>query len=285
MTASVGTSVITRVESGHPKERVELLAVEEPLDIRLQYGPEDERAETRLGISMRTPGQDQDLVLGLLHSEGIIRNRDQVRRIWHCQQTEGEASGNVMKVSLSPEIELDPRHLDRKFAATASCGICGQRSLEAVKAILPGKLPPIQPMIPLALLHTLPDKLAEQQAAFRHTGGMHAAAWFDWKGNLMLLREDIGRHNALDKLIGAALQLDALPLHQGMLLLSGRIGFELVQKALMAGCPLVAAIGAPSSLAVSLAQAHEQCLVGFLRAHRCNIYAAPHRLSIPISPS
>ena len=278
--ASVTSVEIHRLDGTQYDLRPDLLAVEEPLEIRLQHGPKADRQEQALSLTMRTPGHDLELVSGLLFAEGIITQPADLLNIWHCEQTQAEARGNVVKVSLHPERVVPQALLNRSFAATASCGICGKSSLESVQVRFPTTLSS-GPQVSADLIQRLPEQLRQAQLAFAHTGGMHAAALFDAQGQLLLLREDIGRHNALDKLIGACFAQNWLPLHDKLIFLSGRIGFELVQKALMAGCPFLAAVGAPSSLAVELARKQGQSLLGFVRNQRCNVYSGADRLSLP----
>lgn len=263
-------------------EAPDLLAVEEPLEIRLGFGPETDRQQRSLSITMRTPGSDEDLALGFLLTEGIVSDPAQVLSLKPCTDAGHrgrDATGNVLRAELKPDVDVPWSRLERHFYASSSCGVCGKASLEAVEATGCPALPAPRPLLPADVLITLPDRLRERQDVFSHTGGLHAAALFDETGQLILLREDVGRHNALDKLIGAAALRGWLPLHDRVLLVSGRVSFELVQKALMAGIPLLAAVGAPSSLAVSLAERFGQTLVGFLRNGRFNAYAKAERVA------
>lgn len=260
-------------------EAPDLLAVEEPLEIRLGYGPAADRQQRSLAVTMRTPGSDEDLALGFLLTEGIIENPAQVLSLKHCMDLGREATGNVLRAELKPEVEVPWPRLERHFYTSSSCGVCGKASIESVEATGCSALPAPRPLLPADVLTTLPDRLRARQDVFSHTGGLHAAALFDEGGQLILLREDVGRHNALDKLIGAAALRGWLPLHDRVLLVSGRVSFELVQKALVAGIPLLAAVGAPSSLAVDLAERFGQTLVGFLRDGRFNVYAGAGRVA------
>jgi FdhD protein len=208
-----------------------------------------------------------------------------VLSIQHC--TDGgrdQARGNVLRIELAPSVVLDWTTLARHVYTTSSCGVCGKASIEALRALGCPVLPADGLVVDPELIHALPDALREAQAIFDHTGGLHAAGLFDPSGRLLLLREDVGRHNALDKLIGAALQRGWLPLDQHMVLLSGRVSFELVQKALMAGLPLLAAVGAPSSLAVALAEETGLTLLGFVRSGRFNVYTGAQRLGLADGP-
>jgi FdhD protein len=278
--ASVSPIEIHRLEGTQCDLRPDLLAVEEPLEIRLLHGPKSDRKEQALSLTMRTPGHDLELVSGLLFAEGIIDQPSDLLNLWHCEQSQAEARGNVVKASLHPARVVPPALLARSFAATASCGICGKNSLESVQTHFSTALS-TGPRISATLIQGLPAQLRQAQLNFAHTGGMHAAALFDAQGELLLLREDIGRHNALDKLIGACFAQNWLPLHDKLIFLSGRIGFELVQKALRAACPVLAAVGAPSSLAVQLAQQQGQSLLGFVRNQRCNVYSGFDRIVFP----
>lgn len=279
MASSVATSSIIKVNGATKYQTDDLLAVEEPLEIRLIYGPEDHRAEQNLAITMRTPGHDEELVLGFLISEGIISSMSDVLSIRYCETVKHEEErGNVMKVQLNPQLEFDLRSLERHFYTSSSCGVCGKTSIEAVHQSSCFNLSINTPQFEPESVHAMPDALREAQAVFDHTGGLHAAGLFDKKGELIMMREDVGRHNALDKLIGAALAKGLLPLTELMIQVSGRASFELVQKALMAGAPVLSAVGAPSSLAVSLAHDSGMTLLGFVRNGRFNIYCGAERM-------
>lgn len=268
---SVSTIRIQRAEAGDLSEADDLLVTEEPLEIRLGHGPLDDRREFRLSVTMRTPGHDEELALGFLYTEGLIAAPDEVLRVGYCESVKPEERGNVVRAELRPDMELDPARWQRNFYTTSSCGVCGKSSIEAVHAQCPRAIRPWGD-IDAGVITALPDRMRAAQTVFRHTGGIHAAALFDREGRLLLLREDVGRHNAVDKVIGAALNAE-LPTDSSMLLVSGRAGFELVQKCVVAGIPLMAAVGAPSSLAVQLARDSGLSLVGFLRGERFNIYS------------
>lgn len=257
----------------------DFVAREEPLEIQLAAGPLGQRSKRSLAVTMRTPGHDFDLVRGFLYTEGIIQHpRDILSMRYVGALAEPGTQENALLVELAPALSLDWSRHERHFYGASSCGICGKAALEMVRQVCPFLLPPAQPQVRVAVLQGLPAALRTQQPLFDRTGGIHAAALFTASGELVAVREDVGRHNALDKLIGAALKTEALPLHRHLVLVSGRAGFELVQKAVMAGIPLLAAVGAPSSLAVELAQAHGLTLVGFLRHDRGNVYAGAARL-------
>jgi FdhD protein len=255
------------------------VAVEEPLEIRLEYVADGKRAARSISITMRTPGDDESLAVGFLLSEGILRAASDVQQVRPC----GPAAGplelrNVVRVTLREGVAVDLKRLERHFYTTSSCGVCGKTSLDALAigsvAPLAEKLPPIA----AAAIHRLPQRLRRAQAVFDRTGGLHAAALFNAAGELLALREDVGRHNAVDKLIGAEFRAGRVPLSERGILVSGRASFELLQKALMAGIPLLAAVGAPSSLAVEVAARFKMTLIGFLRDGRFNVYSGGWRL-------
>jgi FdhD protein len=267
----VAPASIDRFEGPSSSRADDILVSEEPLEIRLGHGPLADRKEFRLSVTMRTPGNDDELALGFLFTEGIITSAGEVVRIVPCENVKEEERGNVVRVELRPEAEVDPTRWQRNFYTTSSCGVCGKSSIEAVRtqcAVPIGKAPSLD----ATLVTTLPERMREAQTVFKHTGGIHAAALFDGGGDLLLLREDIGRHNAVDKLVGAMLNAGRRP-DGTILLVSGRAGFELVQKCIMAGIPAMAAVGAPSSLSVALAHDHGLLLIGFLRGNRFNVYS------------
>ncbi len=270
MKAPVTPVSITRCEAGVRTADADMVVTEEPLEIRLGHGPLDGRMEFRLSVTMRTPGHDAELTRGFLYTEGLVAAPDELVRVAHCEHVRPEERGNVVRAELRPDIVLDPSRWQRNVYTTSSCGVCGKSSIEAVHAQC-GR--PVAPWgsVDTELLSSLPEHMRTAQTVFRHTGGIHAAALFDRKGRLLLVREDVGRHNAVDKVIGAAWEA-GVPLGASLLLVSGRAGFELVQKCVVAGIPLMAAVGAPSSLAVQLARESGLTLVGFLRGDRCNIY-------------
>jgi FdhD protein len=249
----------------------DLVVTEEPLEIRLGHGPEHDRSELRLSVTMRTPGHDAELALGFLLTEGLIDHPAQVLRTAYCEKVRPEEQGNVVRVELHPSVDVDPARWQRNFYTTSSCGVCGKSSLEAVRVHCPRPLAAAAPLDPSVLI-SLPERMRREQTVFKHTGGIHAAALFDAQGELLLLREDVGRHNAVDKVVGAMSVHGIAPANL-TLLVSGRAGFELVQKCVVAGIPRMAAVGAPSTLAVALARDHDLVLIGFLRADRFNVYA------------
>ena len=254
----------------------DLVTVEEPLEVRLQYRDGAERVERSLVVTMRTPGADHELAIGFLAGEGIIKAAGDVRRVEPCgPPSPDKGLHNVVRVELADHAQVDIGGLLRHFYATSSCGVCGKASLDAVRVQLTRRpTPPFA--IGAAALQGLPARLVAHQAEFARTGGLHSSAAFNAAGAILRVREDVGRHNALDKLAGSYLAEDGL---RGRgLLLSGRASFELVQKAAAAGAALVAAIGPPSSLAVELAQDQDISLVGFLKADRFNVYAGARRV-------
>lgn len=263
-----------------------MLAVEEPLEIRIGLSRGKHRA---ISITMRTPGDDGELAAGFLFTEGIINSPDQIARIRHCGLKIGKGKGaldraaalnsNTIRLDLSDGVELDLKRLERNFYTTSSCGVCGKSSIEALRTGI-NELPQDDFRITADLIHSLPAVLRESQSVFEQTGGLHASALFDQDGTLDIVREDVGRHNALDKVIGSKFLDAKLPLSKTILLVSGRASFELVQKALMAGIPVMAAVGAPSSLAVELAAEYGMTLLGFVRDGRFNIYCGKQRITI-----
>jgi FdhD protein len=259
--------------------RDDALAVEEPLEIRLAFDNHGRRTQQIVSVTMRTPGNDAELAAGFLFAEGILRGPDQVAAI-HGSST--DQPDNVALVELAPNVTVNLAGLERHSYTTSSCGVCGKTSLAAVRsAAAPWAPLKGRPVVSGDTICRLPGVLRAAQAGFDATGGLHAAALFDSEGRLLGLREDVGRHNAVDKLIGAEWLAGRIPLLDRILLLSGRASFELLQKAHAAGIPIVAAVGAPSSLAVALAAECDITLLGFVRDGRFNIYSAPWRVSQP----
>nr|WP_107911315.1 formate dehydrogenase accessory sulfurtransferase FdhD [Streptomyces chartreusis] len=266
---------VLRIRDGATSTRPDTLVAEEPLEIRLNGKP--------LAITMRTPGDDFALAAGFLVSEGVLARAEEVANIVYCAgaTSDGANTYNVVDVRLAPGVPLPDITLERNVYTTSSCGLCGKASLDAVRtaASVPIADQPQFRVTP-ELLAALPDRLRSAQRVFDRTGGLHAAGLFSPDGELLDLREDVGRHNAVDKLIGRALRSGRLPLSRSMLLVSGRASFELAQKAVMAGIPLLAAVSAPSSLAVDLAAETGLTLVGFLRGGSMNVYAGEERLDL-----
>jgi len=276
--AGVAPLQVQKYQKSQSNNSPDLVAVEEPLEIRIGYGPEHARKEMQLAVTMRTPGHDLELVMGFLFTEGIIQVATEAVSMRHCEQVKEEEKGNVVRAELTPALAINEKQWSRHFYVSSSCGVCGKSSIDAVRNTACPVLNPNLHVTP-ETIHHLPDKLRKMQTVFEYTGGLHAAALFDQEGNLLMMREDVGRHNAMDKLIGAALASKMIPLQNNMVLLSGRVSFELVQKALMAGLPMVAAVGAPSSLAVKLAKVFNMTLIGFVRNQRFNVYSGADRVS------
>jgi FdhD protein len=262
------------------------VAVEEPLEIQLAYGTPGTRSAKSISVTMRTPGHDFDLAAGFLMTEGVVRDPNDIDHIVYAagsiselpaaeEQSQNslpyQPTKNVVRVELAPGVVVSLANLERNFYTTSSCGICGKASLLALQTVCPPRRENTF-RIDADVLYKLPDRLRESQTLFNRTGGIHGAALFNASGNLLAVREDVGRHNAVDKLLGAEFLADRTPLSNALLLLSGRASFELLQKALMGGVPMVAAVGAPSSLAVQVAKDFDITLVGFLRDNHCNVY-------------
>jgi FdhD protein len=255
------------------------VATEEPFEIRVGYSRRDgSRAEEPVSVTMRTPGHDEDLAVGFLFTEGIIRERGDVQAVVARGQRMADGLVNVVRVELAPGVAVDFKRLERNFYMTSSCGVCGKASIDAVAVQGQYDIGAVDFRISGEALGRVPSALKVKQAVFEQTGGLHASALFDAAGTIGALREDVGRHNALDKLIGHALMHGELPLRRNGVIVSGRASFELMQKAKMAGVPLVAAVGAPSSLAVEIAREFGITLVGFLKADRFNVYSRPDRI-------
>lgn len=252
---------------------------EEPLEIRLRFGPAEDRQERTLAVTMRTPGQDSDLVRGFLLSERLITQPSDVESIEVQAVRRNEGKGHTVTATLRPGISVRWDLLERHFYLSSSCGVCGKASVDAVLQRVEGSFFPMTPRLDATVVQAMPARLREAQALFSRTGGLHASGLFDTSGRLLLLREDVGRHNACDKLIGALLEGAAAREEAAAVVLSGRISFELVQKVLLAGIPVLIAVGAPSSLAVELAEESGMTLVGFTAPGRFNVYTGRQRLA------
>jgi FdhD protein len=273
--ASKIKSQVWVVENSKIHSRTDYLATEEPLEIRL-INPQQ-----TLAITMRTPGADFELAAGFLYGEGVIQKREDLEKISYCvdRDLDKEQRYNLINVTLKDGLQLNLPSLERHFFTTSACGVCGKASIESLKirgCPVIGNQQAIAPEI----LYSLPDKLRSAQGIFTATGGLHAAAAFDFQGRLLKLREDVGRHNALDKLIGSAFLADELPLNDCIVMVSGRSSFEILQKCIVAGVSMVCAVSAPSSLAVSLAKEFGITLIGFLRGQRFNIYSGYERVTV-----
>jgi FdhD protein len=264
---------IIRILGDDFEEHIDDLAVEEPLQISISVLKVNSPINNKnISITMRTPGHDRDLAIGFLFTEGIILAPDEIKLV-----TEDD---NTINVQLNDSENIDLSKLERHFYTSSSCGVCGKTSIDAIKTVC--RLPPSAHnfQIERNLIKSFPGILQQEQNIFNNTGGIHAAALFNIQGELIAMREDVGRHNALDKLIGHNLQHNQLPLDQHLLFLSGRASFELVQKAAMAGIHFIMAVGAPSSLAVEMAVEHDISLIGFLSNTRYNIYTGSNRIKI-----
>jgi len=271
---------VRRGGKGQPDQETDFVAVEEPLEIRLAFGESGARAVQSISITMRTPGDDLNLATGFLFTEGLISDAAQIDGIAHVvDESSGVSNPNIVSVDLAAGVAVDITRLQRHFYTTSSCGVCGKSSLEALSAQTSYPVIGDRLAIDPAVLSALPDRLMDDQKTFSNTGGLHAAGLFRPDGTLLAVREDVGRHNAVDKLVGQALRDGRLPWSNLGVLVSGRTSFEIMQKLRMAGCPLVAAVGAPSSLAVELAWQFDMTLVGFLRDGRFNVYAGPGRIA------
>ena len=263
------------MEGGRHRVRDDQLAAEEPLEIRLQAGGETQT----VAVTMRTPGNDFELAAGFLHNEGIVEGPSQVSGITYCVDADVDADQryNIVNVGLRLARLPELATLERHFYTTSACGVCGKASLDAIE-LRDCPVLPSGPKVSPSILTSLPEKLRAAQGLFEATGGLHAAGLFDAEGNLVCLREDVGRHNAVDKLIGWAFMQRSLPLHDSILLVSGRASFEILQKSTVAGLPVVCAVSAPSHLAVDVARRFGVTLIGFLRGERLNVYTGAERI-------
>ena len=263
------------VEDGSTRVRPDTLATEEPMEVRLISGS----VRQTIAVTMRTPGADFELAAGFLYGENIVSSPDDIGKISYCVDADVDAEQhyNIVNVELRGGREYDLRPLERHFYTTSACGVCGKASLEQLELRSCPVIPP-GPEIAAETIYSLPNKLREAQGLFEATGGLHAAALFDAEGNLVALKEDVGRHNATDKLVGWALLEGQLPLSDQIVMVSGRSSFEIMQKCLVAGVPIVCAISAPSSLAVDVARGFGMTLVGFLRGNKFNVYAGSQRI-------
>lgn len=267
---SVNLTRVTEWSAGESRPKDDFLAAEEPLEIRIGAEP--------LSVTMRTPGDDRELAAGFLLTEGFVQAPSQIRSLEPVTSGAEGARGNVVRAELSPDADISQEKVRRNFFAASSCGICGKASIDSVRArALQAPNPHLR--LPASTLLRFPDALRSSQDVFDRTGGLHAAALFDPSGKLLCLREDIGRHNAVDKVVGWAFLDGRVPLEDAVLLVSGRGGFEIVQKAIVAGLPVVACVSAPSSLAVQLAREMRLTLVGFLRGNRFVVYSGEERIA------
>jgi FdhD protein len=268
-------SQVRVIADGESKVRSDYLATEEPLEIRLVAGG----TRQTVAITMRTPGADFELAVGFLFAEGILGGRDDVRRVSYCtdRDVDAEQRYNIVNVELAGGVAPDLRSLERHFYTSSACGVCGKAALDQLelrgcRALTGG------PHVPAEVLYGLPERLRRAQGIFESTGGLHAAGLFTGSGELLAVREDVGRHNALDKLVGWAVLQGKVPLREEILVVSGRSSYEILQKSIAAGFSVVCGISAPSSLAVDLAERFGVTLIGFLRDRRCNVYAHVERV-------
>jgi FdhD protein len=278
--AAGGSSRVTILEVRQEVvSRDDSVAAEEPLEIRVVAGEGEARTAHAIAVTMRTPGDDDSLAAGFLVSEGVVSERDELWRTARCDEMSADSAGNVLEAHLLPGVSFDPQRFSRHVFTSSSCGICGTATIERLAISCPRR-PRGEFRLVRNVVCSLPGLMADQQTLFSSTGGLHAAALFAASGRLLLLREDVGRHNAVDKVVGERFLEGRLPLDDTILVVSGRASFELVQKALMAGIPALAAVGAPSSLAVSTAREFGMTLIGFLKVGGFNVYAGEQRLAL-----
>lgn len=272
---------IKKITGGEAETLADHVALEEPLEIQLAYGPDQARQHKTVAITMRTPGHDRELATGFLVGEGILRSLDQVEAVYSRGPRFGEHGWrNSVRITLRPEISVDLARLERNFYTTSSCGICGKTSMEALEMSLFPPLPPVGWKVDETIVRALPSRLGEAQTIFQQTGGLHAAGLFNLEDQSLLVREDVGRHNAVDKVIGSCFLSGKGSLSSCLLVVSGRASFELMQKAIAAGIPMLVAVGAPSSLAVEVAEKFGATLVGFTKPNSFNIYTGEDRIRV-----
>lgn len=280
MSVSSNAVTIRKIDANSADSIADRVAVEEPLEIRLGYSTPAGRTAQSISITMRTPGDDDALAVGFLYSESIIGGTKDIADVSHCGPPAPDSGNhNIVRVDLAADVTVDIGRLQRNFYTTSSCGVCGKSSLDALRQIGAASLAEVTTPFKRDVLTAMPGALRQRQATFDTTGGLHAAAAFNSQGEILVVHEDVGRHNAVDKVIGKLLMQDLLPAHELGLIVSGRASFELLQKTLVAGMPLLAAVSAPSSLAVQLAREFDVTLVGFLRGDTFNIYAGEERIS------
>ncbi len=264
---------ITKINDGKSAVQDDYLACEEPLEIQLVFGEKNNRVKKSISVTMRTPGNDEELALGFLFTEGIISSENELKSF-------NLHSGNTIELELNETAKPDLKKLERNFYTTSSCGVCGKSSIDAVRTVATATIETDDIHLSPEIMYSLPPVLRQTQHVFERTGGLHASGLFDLSGKLLVFREDVGRHNALDKVIGSALKNETFPLNKHMLLLSGRASFELIQKGAMCGIKVVAAVGAPTTIAVDLAKEFDMTLVGFLRGSHFNIYCGEKRIVV-----
>ena len=257
----------------------DLVSIEEPLEMIVRYKEENEWVDNSISITMRTPGNDENLVIGLLYNEGIINNFSEIEKTELIGEKVGQYDlQNKIRVTLKNANNLDIKHLKRNFLTNSSCGVCGKTSIDSIEVTCKKKLNPSKPIIKASLITKIPNILRQQQSEFSKTGGIHASALFDSDGNQLILKEDVGRHNALDKVIGQRLKNSKLDNDNQFIACSGRLSFELVQKTLMANIGLLMGVGAPTSLAIDLAKRFDMTLIGFVKSDSFNIYCGESRI-------
>jgi FdhD protein len=275
------THTITRVSGATSRTEPDQLAREEPLEIQVAFGAPESRQWETVAITMRTPGHDRELAAGFLVGEGLLRSLDQIEAVHSRGPRYGEEGfQHSVRVTLRPGVEIDLARLERNFYTTSSCGVCGKTSLEALELNFASQLPKSNWQVARETICALPAKLREAQAIFDRTGGLHAAGLFTPEGRTVIVREDVGRHNAVDKVIGTEFLAGHLPLSRHVLVVSGRASFELMQKAVAAGIGVLVAVGAPSSLAVEVAEKFGATLIGFTKSDSFNIYTGADRVAL-----
>jgi FdhD protein len=269
---------ITKFGATPEQAQQDLVAVEEPLQISIAYQIDGVATNKDLAVTMRTPGHDGELAAGFMFSEGLLQTPEEIARVEEPGSMPGSSECNRVLLELRPGVHFDVQRLERNFYVSSSCGVCGKASIGSIQTRLLFPATPGHPKVAPSIIHEMPETVRHFQSIFEKTGGLHAAALFDLEGHLLSLREDVGRHNAVDKLVGAELLDNNLPLRDHVLFLSGRASFELIQKAAMAGIAVVVAVGAPSSLAVEMAIKLDMTLAGFARGGQFNVYAGKERI-------
>jgi len=269
---------VWKVTEDRTREETDQLASEEPMEIRVESGAKSHRETTSLSVTMRTPGNDFELAAGFLLTEGIVARKKDLVRIEYCTDAGVDQEYNIVSAILRPDVDFRADRLSRHFYMTSSCGVCGKTALEAVRVAVRHAFPEDRPHPDAKTISAIPERLRAGQEWFSETGGLHAAGLFDDTGQVSSVREDVGRHNAVDKVVGEAFLNDRIPLSDAILAVSGRSSFEILQKAAVAGIPFVIAVGAPSSLAVAIAEKFGMTLIGFARRGRFNVYAGDRRV-------
>ena len=273
----VTSFLVRRIDGDQERAALDRVAVEEPLEISVLYSHNGINRRRAIAVTMRTPGHDDELAAGFLLSEGVLHSREQIESVRALGSS--AAVSNQIQIELANSVEFEEERFTRHFYMSSSCGICGKASIENIETIGRFAIDPTEPILSADLIAGFPERLQKAQEVFAATGGLHAAALFSTDGSLVALREDVGRHNAVDKVLGSLLLRGAIPATNLILMLSGRLSFELVQKAVVAGIPVIVAIGAPSSLAIELAKRFQLTLVGFLRGKKFNVYSGEQRLT------